>query len=59
MSLDDVLRTQFNEAVWLYLGYWEQEGALVIQDRDERKRMKELADKYQQELNEKGNNNGS
>lgn len=59
MSLDDVLRTQFNEAVWLYLGYWEQEGALVIQDRDERKRLKELADKYQQELNAKGNNNGS
>ena len=39
-------RMSFNEAVWLYLTYWEIEGQIIIKDRDERKRMKELADKY-------------
>ncbi len=59
MSLYDVLRTQFNEAVWLYLTYWEGEGAIVIQDRDHRKKMKELADKFAAEIAEKEEEDGS
>lgn len=59
MSLHDCLRTQFNEAIWLYLGFWELEGAIVIQDRDERKKMKALADKFAAEISSKETNNGS